>query len=188
MKLIKDRFQEVASAITNGSCSAIVAANKSCIDQFFALWKMRAIFRDKDAGEVSFVPPGNGEPLFDRTAAPTLDEEELMERAGIYFFRDNGCMPGHRFNGDIIHMNIIWELRELRNVQWGVMCPRHGQFLVPDYPASLYVPITPTIALYGNDRPVYNGMVTESNVREINASLAKDSCQYYFARNLHECL
>ena len=54
MKQIEDQFQELASRIIDKSVTKIEEADKHKVDQFFSLWKMRAIFRAREVTDVQF--------------------------------------------------------------------------------------------------------------------------------------
>jgi hypothetical protein len=54
MKQIEDGFQLLASKIIDGALTAISAAEKDAVDYFYALWKMRAMYRDSDTADIPF--------------------------------------------------------------------------------------------------------------------------------------
>jgi hypothetical protein len=89
MKQIEDAFQELASRVISGVTINIDRNDKQKADAFFALWKMRAIFRSADRTEVQF----NGV----TGARFSHDQEEVFEKAGGQFFREGGTMSAHAY-------------------------------------------------------------------------------------------
>ncbi|HET6239460.1 MAG TPA: hypothetical protein VFE41_31580 [Acetobacteraceae bacterium] len=55
MKQIEDRFQVIANAIIYGHATTISPEQKPAIDKLFALWYMRARYRELDAQEIQLV-------------------------------------------------------------------------------------------------------------------------------------
>jgi hypothetical protein len=121
MKQIEDQFQELASRIIKKSVAKIEGADKHKVDQFFSLWKMRAIFRAKEVGDVKF----NGIP----GERFTKDQEEMFEKTGILFVREGGVMSGHRVHGMQIQTGIMQETSALSNIRWGRSVRRRSKFL-----------------------------------------------------------
>lgn len=180
MKQIEDEFQEFASRIIDGSVRRVEAADKRKADQFFALWKMRAIFRDKELDDVPFT--GITGKNFNQ------DQEEICEKKGVLFVREGGVMSAHRVHGVQIQVGVIHETSALSKVQWGIVRAHEGQFVVPDFPAVNFIPLEPTLALCGAIGDVIdNAVILKTNVASINRHLQATSREYYFANDLRQC-
>jgi hypothetical protein len=180
MKQIEDDFQEVALRIINRSVAKIEGTDKCKVDQFFALWKMRAMFRSKEVADVQFNGV-TGESF-------TKDQEEKFEKMGVMFMREGGVMSAHRVHGFQIQAGIMRETSTLSNIGWGIVRAHEGQFIVPDFPSTTFIPLEPTLCLCGTTGNVIdNGSISKRNVTDINLHLRAHSKEYYFAHDLREC-
>ena len=54
MKCIEDEFQEIATSIVDGHAVTITPNQKPAIDRMFALWYMRARYRELEVQEIRF--------------------------------------------------------------------------------------------------------------------------------------
>jgi len=164
MKQIEDEFQEVALRIIKGNITKIEGTDKHRVDQFYALWKMRAIFRSKEVADVQFNGVA-GENF-------SKDQEEKFEKMGVLFMREGGVMSAHRVHGIQIQTGIMREASTLSTVGWGIVRAREGQFIVPDSPSTTFIPLEPTLCLCGTTGSVIeNGAVLKDNVVAINLHL-----------------
>jgi hypothetical protein len=180
MKKIEDEFQNIASQIVEGTLTKIDSVVKHKIDRFFALWKMRAIFRDKEMSDVSFNGL-TGENF-------TQDQEEIYEKMGILYIRQGGVTPAHRMHGIQIQAGIMHETSALSNVQWGIVQAHEGQFIVPDFPSTTCIPLAPMLCLCGTmGNLIEKGIILKNNVININRHLKENSKEYYFANDLEKC-
>jgi hypothetical protein len=87
MKQIEDAFQPLPSRIVDGRyLTAISAAEKETVDSFYCLWKMRALYRDKEITDVGFKKvTGTNFPK---------DQQELFEKRGVVFSKKvERCPP-----------------------------------------------------------------------------------------------
>jgi hypothetical protein len=181
MKEIEDDFQELAGKVIDGKVVSIGQSNKLKVDRFFALWNIRATFRDKELADVKF----NG--ITGDTF--TKDQEEGLENVGVLFIRQGGTMPAHRFHGVQIQMGITRKLSELANIRWGIVRALEGQFIVPDFPNITMVPVAPALCFCGTRGDlVESGAVVKGNVIAINRHLIENSREYYFANDLRMCV
>jgi Protein of unknown function (DUF4238) len=180
MKQIEREFRDLAERITNRTVTKIEAADKYKVDQFFALWKMRAMFRSKDVADVQFNGI-TGENL-------TKDQEERFEKVGVLFVREGGVMSAHRVHGIQIQTGIMREASALSAIGWGIVRAHEGQFVVPDFPSITFIPLEPKLCLCGTPGNVIeNGCISKRNVVDINLHLKAHSKEYYFANDLREC-
>lgn len=140
MKDIEDAFQALADEIIAGIVTTIDAEPKAKVDAFFALWKLRADYKTADGDEVNFRG------VTGRDCG--MDQEEKFEKGGVAFLRKGGNMPARMVLGLRIQIEIDAYLYEaLSGIQWGIIGAEEGHFIVPDYPATAIIPLTPTLCL-----------------------------------------
>ncbi|WP_176317572.1 DUF4238 domain-containing protein [Burkholderia vietnamiensis] len=178
MKHIEDRFQATVRPIRRGKVNTIAAAQKHDIDKMFALWYMRTRYRRLDAQEVQ-LGGVLGTDL-------TLAEEENLEKNGYLFARAGGKMPARQLNGVQLRKRMADYASELVAAVsgWGVIHAQSGEFIVPDMPVHMIIPLSPRLALAAS---APDGTILEANVAEINSAVRAGSLEYYFARDLSMC-
>jgi hypothetical protein len=178
MKRIEDRFQEIVHSIIEGTIDIVTADQKSDIDSMFALWYMRARYRSLDSQEIQL----NGVEGVTRTKV----EEENLEKNSYLFVRSGGQVPARQINGIQLQMRINAFVRDLsfEVTRWGIIRAQTGEFIVPDIPSQLIIPLAPNLALVGS---APDGLIIEENVASINSKVRTDSHEYYFARDLSAC-
>ena len=71
-----------------------------------------------------------------------------------------------------------------RETRWGIIRAQSGEFVVPDVPARLMIPLTPSLCLISGG---VTGTIRESNVAEINRIVRAASQEYFFARDFASC-
>jgi hypothetical protein len=180
MKQIEDAFQLLASKVVDGTLTAISVAEKGAVDCFYGLWKMRAVYRDKETADIAFkqVTGTNF----------TKDQEELFEKGGVVFLKPGGVMSAHRWHGFELQMGIDHAVMGLSNLRWGVVRAHEGQFLVPDMPTVAFIPIAPTLALCGTEGDVIeNAIIPKDGVINVNRLLKRHCKEYLFANDLGQC-
>lgn len=177
MKHIEDRFQQVARPIIDGRVGTIVPEQSPVIAWMFALWFMRARYRQLDAQEVHLIGI-TGDHL-------TKAQEENLEKNGYLFTRKGGKIPTRQLNGVQLQRRIDSYALDLSAVtRWGVIHAQSGEFIVPDVPSHMIIPLTPDVALVGS---AADGIILEQNVAEINSAAKAASREYYFASDLAKC-
>jgi hypothetical protein len=180
MKKIEDTFQSLASGIIDGSVTKIGTSEKHTIDQFYGLWRMRAEYRDKDTKDIEFKKVTGSK--------FTKDQEELLEKRRILFFKEGGTMSAHRAHGFEIQIGIDHEVHSLSNVKWGTVRALEGQFLVPDAPITTIIPLTPTLCFCGTEGDVIeDAFILKHNAIEINSYMKQHCREYLFANDLQQC-
>jgi hypothetical protein len=176
MKSIEDAFQDLASQIVTGAVSFIDSEYKVTVDNFFALWRFRVDYKDAPDDEIQFNRV-TGEDW-------SQDQEERFERAGVAYLRTGGRMPARIMHGLRIQFQIDSYVRQLVSVQWGVIRAQAGQFVVPDYPELMIIPISPSLCLSAGGQ---SGEITRDNLAEVNHNFRERSREYYFAKDLAQC-
>lgn len=178
MKSIEDDFQRIVGPIVDGKAETLASEFKTVIDRKYALWYMRARFRDLESQEVQL----NGLAGDDHTK----EQEENLEKNGYMFARKGGAMPARQINGVQLRLRIDDYARTLASSvpRWGVIAAQSGEFVVPDVPSHGIIPLTPQVALV-NSAP--DGVIIEQNVAEINRAMKDASRYYFFARDFSSC-
>ena len=176
MKSIEDAFQNLAEDIIARQVTAIGEVEKNVINDFYALWRLRATNRYLEAQEIQL----NGV----TGSSFTRDVEETIESKRGIFAKDNK-IPSRFLNGLKIQMGIDRYVGpQLSTAKWGIITALEGEFLVPDVPLGIALPIMPTLSLVS---PAPNGAITKRNVAEINRAAKGNSREYFFARDLSSC-
>jgi len=176
MKDIEIKFQTIAKAVITGTVSIIGDAENHAISNFFALWYMRARYRNLPEQELQ-ANEISGSDLAD-------DQEELLESRGVIFLNKDGKFLYRQLNGIVLQEKVGSYTNELSSIKWGVIKAQEGEFVVPDVPNHTIIPLTPTICFAGN---APHGTIVKSNVAEINGALQSCSQNYFFARDLSKC-
>ena len=177
MKRIEDAFQELAEDIIAGRVSQISSTQKGILNQFYALWYMRARFKYLYSHEIQ----ARGVTGTKRTQ----DQEDSLEHEGLLFARERGRIPAHQMNGLQLQFRIrAYADQTLSDAQWGIIDAQEGQFIVPDVPTYTTIPLTPTRCLISL---APNGMITKENVAEINRATKAQSHEYFFSNDLTLC-
>jgi hypothetical protein len=177
MKEIEDAFQPLASAIVAGDVTAIGETERAIVNTFYSLWYFRGRHRHLPMQNLQMnrVTGCNFSP----------DMEELLEKRGVIFMRAGGVMPARHINAIQMQVKLFrYACDEMGKLEWGIVRPVDGEFIVPDVTEHFIMPICPAIALVAN---VPNGFVTVQNLVEINTALQLGSREYFFARDFNRC-
>ena len=177
MKSIEDQFQHLATQIVASHIQSIPADQKEIVDQFYALWYMRGRHKRLSSQQIQ-LNGVYGDML-------SLEEEENLEKKHYLWVRPDGNMPARQFNGLWLQQQIDGYAAQLSSrVNWRIVQALAGEFLVPDVPEALFVPLSPTIGLASADG---DGKIIEDDVARINRFMMDHSREYYFARDLKAC-
>jgi hypothetical protein len=173
MKNIEDQFQRIIAPIIQGKASTILLEQKPAVDRMYALWCARASYRDLDEQETE-LNGISGQAL-------TKEQEENLEKNGYMFAREGGKWPARQFNGLRIQMFIDQYSPRVSPVRWGIITARSGEFIVPDIPSNMILPLSPSLALAGS---APDAAIDEKNLAEINRALSGGCLEYFFASDL----
>lgn len=178
MKRIEDDFQTIVGPIVDGTVRTLAAEFKAAVDKMYALWYMRSRNRDLESQEIQ-LNGISGEDI-------TKEQEENLEKNGYVFARKSGRMPARQLNGLQLQIRINNYARALAAsvTRWGIISAQSGEFIVPDVPSHYIIPLTPRITFVNS---VPDGMITKSNVAEINRAVRATSRDYFFARDFSSC-
>jgi len=158
MKRVEDAFQELASKIVDGTVSEITDADQAVISKFWALWRARAERRHLPEQEIQAIGITGGGGL-------TRDQEEMLEKNGYSFMRAGGKVPARDLNGSHILFLFRDHASSLSSARWGIVRAHEGEFLVPDIPADLTVPL--------NANALCNFFGTERNHHQAKCGIDK---------------
>lgn len=179
MKDIEDAFQSLAEAIIDGSITHIGFLEKSVVNDFFALWNIRALRKSQPIRDQSI----NGIVALEREF--TKDQQELLEKNHNSFIRPDMKIPGRQLAGRHIQLNLNMVRRQLSDAQWGILRADEGEFIVPDnFSNARIVPVTPTMCLFSQSE---NYIISRAEVAEINRLAIESSTNYFFAKNFSNC-
>lgn len=179
MKKIEDAFQSLVEAVVDGRVTHIGMFEKPIVNDFFALWNIRAHRKAQPIAD----QPINGIVALERDL--TKDQQELLEKHHISFIRPDLKIPGRQLAGVNIQMNLDMVRRQLADAQWGILKAGEGEFLVPDnFSNARIVPVTPTICLFSQSD---NDVISRAEVAEINRHAITSSVEYFFARDISKC-
>jgi len=178
MAQIEKRFQRIANLVLHGDRRWLALENDT-VTIFYALWKHRAHYGANPVPAVlaKEVVPDNG---------LTKDKKERLESKHYLFIDENGMMGSRQLTGMHIQRAIDYTHIQLRGIRWCVTQaePGAGEFLVPDNPQTLYVPLSPTVALLGGtDMP----RADSDAVRFINLLAIAGCTRFAFARDFSLC-
>ncbi|MFT0173931.1 hypothetical protein ACLKMY_33850 [Paraburkholderia mimosarum] len=177
MARIEREFQFLATRVLAGDLHWWGLEHKS-ITLFYALWEQRAHYAANPAPSIKLagILPGND---------LSKNEKEILESKHYLYTEDNG-IPSRQFTGMHIQRHTDYRSAQLREVEWSICRTEAtaGEFLVPDRPTALCIPLSPTVALLGNadiDR------ASAETVRLFNVLAAAGSHQFIFARDFSLC-
>lgn len=179
MKKIEDAFQSLAEGIIDGRVMRIGFFEKPIVNDFFALWNIRAHRKSQPIAD----QPINGIVALERNL--TKDQQELLEKHHISFIRPDLKIPGRQLAGINIQMNLDMVRQQLADAQWGILKAAEGEFIVPDnFSNARVVPLTPTMCLFSQSD---NEVISSAEVAEINRHAIASGVEYLFARDLSKC-
>lgn len=173
MKHIEDKFQPIADRIVAGQTNDIPEVEIRAINEFFLLWWHRSRVQPPDDLEIQ-VSGVTGEAL-------TKDEQEALEAKHYMFAREGGKFATRDMVGIQVQAKIMRDGRTDSIHSWGVIRAPEGEFIMPDVPAHDLMPISPTVLLAAN---YPSGLISKSNLNELNIGFLAYSRRYFFGRDL----
>jgi hypothetical protein len=176
MKRIEDEFHELASLIRLDPFKSISPEEMGIINYFYALWLVRSECKNKKTQDHKFnLITGSG---------LSNDQEEVLEKSGVLYIRDGGIVPSRFLNGLQLQLMIDNHCKTLRSTNWKVIQSTGGDFIVPDSPTSLFIPIGPDLALIHADQ---GGLIDSKSIGNINKFHWDKAEKYIFSRDFHNC-
>ncbi|BEU95547.1 DUF4238 domain-containing protein (plasmid) [Acidovorax sp. DW039] len=179
MREIEDAFQSLAEAIIDGRVKHVGFFEKPIVNDFFALWNIRAHRKSQPIAD----QPIKGNITPERNL--TKDQQELLEKHHIAFIRPDLTIPGRNLAGANIQTNLAIVRDQLTDARWGILKAGEGEFIVPDNFSNVrIVPLTPTICLVSQSD---NDILSLDEVAEINRYAIASRKKYVFARDFSKC-
>lgn len=175
-KKIEDQFQVLAGLIISGSVRELSREQLHAINLFQAIWIARSELRESPRASVTMAGILPGRSL-------SKDEEESLEKNG-YAFSRGAEIPAHVFNGVGVRALTMRAARRLKSEQWGIVESADGEFIVPGWPLTNYLPIAPNVVLAS---PAENQRIGREGVAQINWQIRQLSRCYFFARDFNAC-
>ena len=176
MRSVERDFQRVADAVLGDGLSRFDKRQREIIHRFYALWWLRSHFAATAPKSLKAVGL-TGEHLSE-------DEFDALEALGTTAFRPNGWIPDRHFNGVHIQQRIDRIFEEAGDLPWGIAKALEGEFIVPDRPYAMLVPIAPDMVLLGQHGNLF---LLPSDMRALNRQSVEMSRDFYFARRLADC-
>jgi len=175
---IEGDFQSLAERLIQGDIRWL-NLNHRLVTRFYALWQGRARYADNPEPPVKFNA-GRG------NHGMTKDTKEYLEARHTTYFEEGNSLPSRQATGLQIEFGIMAAMRTLGSLSWRVCraSPDAGEFLVPDTPANLYVPLTPTLALLGGSDI---DVVRPNVMKVINLNALAHSNRFVIAHDLSRC-
>lgn len=171
-KRIEDSFQSLGEQILGGYNYSQSSKDNETVSLFYSLCRLRA--------ELKSNPPETIKSPIDLLGTVlTKDEEEILEKKGYYFCKEDG-MPSQHWAAMQLQVRISRLIPS--DTIWGLAQSTNLEFLVPDSFGDIgIVPLSPTLCFVANSP---SGNITDDNVAIINKIAIEKSTEYYFARNL----
>lgn len=176
MRQIEAAFQPLVEKILTGDVQSFNEDQNSILNEFFALWYMRARHRYLDKQEIQ-ANGITGENL-------TKDQEEILERKGYAFARKGGKFLARQLNGMQLQIKTGRYAEDIKSTVWGIIRLQEGEILIPDVPSHSIIPLTPILCLVANSS---GGFITKDNLAQLNYAVREASQEYFFAKNLKCC-
>jgi len=175
---IEGDFQSLAERLIQGD-TRWLEMNHWLVTQFHALWEGRAQYADNPVPSLKF--PGE---LGERDL--TKDLKERLEAHHTSYIDEENFLPSRQATGLHIQAGIMMAMRSRGKLTWRLCrpSPGAGEFLVPDTPASLYIPLTPTLALLGDSNV---DIAYPNAMKVINLMALAHSRRFVIAHDLSRC-
>ncbi|AXW22528.1 hypothetical protein [Ralstonia solanacearum] len=178
MASIEGEFQFVARSLIMGD-QRWLSLKRRAITRFYALWEQRAHYAENPVAPAKFNRVQANEGM-------TKDFKERLESMYTLYIDEDSTLPSRQATGMHIQFAIDRREESLWGVTWSLCRATSdaGEFIVPDRPVGLHIPLTPTLALLGNsDIDVARPTV----MRAINLHALAGSRRYVFAHDLTRC-
>jgi hypothetical protein len=175
-KRIEDDFQSVTGKILQGELVDSDSVSRAVTD-FCCLWQVRHCW--------SKVPIDNVDMGLKPAYSLSINEQEDLEKAHIFYARGNGEVPSRLWRGAMMQQSWCRTVKTMSGIKWGLLTATEGEFLVPDNFSNVFiVPVTPKQCFVTESDSQTVGLDT---VRLINSLAVASAEKYVFARDLTQC-
>lgn len=175
MREVEGAFQPVANDIERGRVVRRLRTDEnSAVTEMFALWQVRSAWREAPVQDQRIRN------AVSVAAELSIDEREQLEKLGVASIRPDLTIDGRHIASGVMRIRFFEARKALDGVEWGLLKTRDGEFLVPDVPAGLFLPVTPELCLVpGRGYRIARA----SDVDRLNAEAVRRSRRYFFARS-----
>lgn len=177
MASIEREFQVLANGIVAGDVQHLDRDQREIVHRFYALWGLRSEYVLAKPEPIALQGCTVSREL-------TVEELEELELRGVVGIRPDSTIAARHIYGIRIQMNIDRLVDQALDCSWGIARSEDGEFIVPDSPFSMMVPVTPAIMLLGENP---DGIVAEESLRHLNRLSIAKSRRFHFARDLSAC-
>ena len=175
-KTYEDPFQDLAERVIAGTTQCLDPKDNVIATCFFGLWVTRFLARK--------APPQD-KPVFGVTGIESQDLRERLERGRVSFVNPDRTISGRHLADMEIQKGIDKILMDYANWSWGIVEAQELEFVVPDCPGVMYLPISPMIALLANDQQFHGkACFSGKEVKRLNKVLFGVTNRYLFANSL----
>lgn len=172
----EDPFQDLAERVIAGITQFLDLKDNVTATSFWGLWVTRFLARKN---------PPQDKPVFGVTGIELQDDRERLERRRAVFVNSDRTISGRHLADMEIQKGIDKILMDYANWSWGIVEAQELEFVVPDCPRVMYLPISPKIALLANDQRFQGkAYLSGKNVKELNKVLFGVTNRYLFANSL----
>lgn len=175
---VEKSFSNIADGLAAGTVTSLSSDMCEVLREFYVLCSDRYHFHTYREPDAEFQDMSGNKDL-------TLDQQEALEKKGVFFVRPDGKIHGRMIAG--IHM-MGRRLHLMRNAHyktWGIWRAQAGEFVIPDnFTDMTCLPISPTIWLMANSD---NSFLDYISVAQLNSMQITRARSYYFARNFDSC-
>ncbi len=172
----EDPFQDLADRIIAGTIQVLNSEDTITVTCFWGLWATRFLAR-KD--------PPMDKLAVGVTGIESQDLREQLERAGALFISPGGKLSGRDLADMNIQKRIDKVLMDNRHWVWRILEAQSSEFIVPDCPSVLYIPISPQVALLANQPVKTKILLNSTEVENLNRTLYQVADRYIFAKSLN---
>lgn len=178
MKVIEDRYQDVAKNIVAGAVTTLDHAKNAAITDMYLLWTLRHERYHNPLPDIrmNMVAPER---------EMSIDAQEILEANGYVFASPDNTIASRFTTGLRFPFEMDRERQRMAGKRWGILKAVDAEFLVPDnFSAYSILPLSPTTALVEGHSDQQIGF---HQVAEINGRAVHGSRRYYFARDFTRC-
>jgi hypothetical protein len=150
--------------------------NHAAISEYFLLWELRFKYHILDLADPKLGVEGT---------QLTKTQEEILEKKGYCFLRENGIYPSRFISSTSIVIDIDRHWPSLKDIKWGMLESKDAEFVVADsYKEMMLIPFEPRRLFAAN----FNDMtISNINVARINKESVASSTIFYFGKDLSKC-
>lgn len=177
-KVYEDPFQDLAERINSGETQSLGKQDNITATGFWGLWKARFLAKSN--------PPKDKQAV-DCTGIESQELREIIEKNHGVVINPDGTLPGSALAGMEIQKLIDRVFMRFGNRVWSISEALESEFIVPDNPCLLYIPISCKICLQVDDQNLDGEtFLTKENLTIINKSLSEVASRYIFANSFNQ--